>query len=67
MEKVMVEYEEIFSSLIEVPLHYQENHSIDLTLDARLPDVAIPHATTQIESTHVLFEADKETKFTNCI
>ena len=63
----MEEYEEIFSSLTEVPLHCQDKHSIDLTPDAPLHDVAMPHVTTQTESTHVLFEADKETKFTNFI
>ena len=67
MDKVMEEYEEIFSSLTEVPLHSQDKHSIDLTLDAPLPDVSIPHVTTQKESTHVLSEADKETNFTKCI
>ena len=67
MDKVMEEYEDIFSSLIEVPLHYQDKHSIDLTLDALPPDVAIPHTTTQTKSTHVLSEANKETKITKHI
>ena len=67
MDKVMEEYKDILSSLTEVPLHCQDKHSIDLTPDAPLPNVSIPHATKQTESTHVLFEADKETKFTNCI
>ena len=47
MEKFMEEYEDIFSSLTEVPLHCQEKHFIDLTLDAPPPDVSIPHTTTQ--------------------
>ena len=59
----MEEYEDIFSSFTEVLLHCQDKHSIDLTTDAPLPDVAIPHVTTQTESTHVLSKADKETKF----
>ena len=63
----MEEYEEIFSSFTEVPLHCQDKHSIDLTPDAPQPDVAIPHTATQIESTHVISEANKETKFTECI
>ena len=67
MDKVMEEYKETFSSLTEVPLHYQDKHSIDLTPDAPLPNVSIPHATTQTKSTHVLSEADKETKFSNYI
>jgi len=46
MEKFMDEYEDIFSSLTEVPLHYQDKNSIDLTLNALLPNVSIPHATT---------------------
>lgn len=32
-----------------------------------LIDVAMPHATTQAESTHVLSEADKQTIFIECI
>ena len=67
MHKVMEEYEDIFASLTEVPLHCQDKHSIDLTPDAPSPDVAIPLATTHTESTHVLSEADKETKITKCI
>ena len=67
MDKFMEEYEEIFSSLTEVPLHCQDKHSIDFTPEAPLPDVGIPHVTTQIESTNLLSEADKETKFTNFI
>ena len=46
MDKVMEEYDDNFSSLIEVPLNSQEKHSIDLTPDAPLPDVSIPPATT---------------------
>ena len=64
MDKVMEEYDDNFPSLIKVPLHYQDKHSIDITHDAPLPDVAIPHVTTQTESTHALYEVDKETKFT---
>ena len=67
MDKVMEEYDENFSSLIEVPLHCQDKHSIDLTPNAPPPDVAIPPANTHTESTHVLSEADKETKFTKRI
>ena len=67
MEKVMEEYEDIFSSLIEVPLHCQDKHSIDLTPNAPPPNVAIHHATTHTESKHVLSEAYKEIKFTKCI
>ena len=47
MDKVMEEYEEVFPSLIEVPLHCKEKNSIDLTPDASSPDVAIPHTTTK--------------------
>jgi len=32
-----------------------------------LIDVAMPHATTQVESTHVISNADKETRFIECI
>ena len=67
MDKVMKEYEDIFSSLKEAPLHCQDKHSIDLTPDALPPNVSIPNTTTQTKSTHVLFEADKETKFTKHI
>ena len=63
MEKFVEKYREILSSPTEVPIHYQVKHSIDLTLGTPLPDVAIPHATTQTESTHVLSQADKATKF----
>jgi len=34
MGKVLEEYKYIFTSLIEVPLHSQVKHSIDLTLGA---------------------------------
>ena len=67
MEKFMEEYEDIFSSLTEVPLHCQDKHSIDLTPNALPPDVAIPPKNTYTESTHLLSEADKETKFTKRI
>ena len=46
MDKVREEYDDNFSSLIEVPPHYQDQHSIDLTPNAPLPDVAIHPATT---------------------
>ena len=46
MEKFMEGYEDIFSSLTEVPLHCQDKHSIDLTPSALPPDVSIPHVTT---------------------
>ena len=62
MDKVMEEYEEIFSSLTEVPLHCQDKHSIDLTPNALLPNVVTPHVNTQTESTHVL---SKEKKLLN--
>jgi hypothetical protein len=39
----MGEYSYIFSSLTEVPLHYQVKHSIDMTLDASLPNGKIYH------------------------
>ena len=67
MEKFMEEYEDIFSSLTEVPVHCQDKYSIDLTPNAPPPDVTIPPANTHTKSTHVLSEADKETKFTKCI
>ena len=67
MDKFMEEYEDIFSSLPEVPLHCQDKHSIDLTPNAPPPDVSIHPATTHTESKHVLSEADKETKFTKHI
>ena len=38
MEKVMEEYEDIFTSLAVVPLHCQVKHSIDLTPGASLPN-----------------------------
>ena len=38
MDKVMEEYEDIFTSPAWVPLHYQVKHSIDLTLGALLPN-----------------------------
>ena len=59
MYKVVEDYEDIFSSPTEVPLHCQDNHSIYLTPGALPLDVAIPHATTQKESTHVLSKATK--------
>ncbi len=34
----MEEYEDIFTSPAGVPLHCQVKHSIDLTLDASLPN-----------------------------
>ena len=47
MDKFVEEYEDIFSSPTEVPLHYQDKHSIDLTPDTLPPDVAITHANTK--------------------
>jgi hypothetical protein len=38
MDKVMEEYEDIFTSPTEVPLHCQVKHPIDLTLGASLPN-----------------------------
>eukprot|EP00253_Pinus_taeda_P033875 PITA_33875 len=38
MDKVMEEYEDIFTSLAGVPLHCQVKHSIDLTLGVSLPN-----------------------------
>jgi hypothetical protein len=38
VDKVMEEYKDMFSSPTGVPLHYQVKHSIDLTLDALLPN-----------------------------
>jgi len=37
MDKVLEEYEDIFTSPAGVPLHYQVKHSIDLTPGAPLP------------------------------
>ena len=67
MDKVMEEYNDIFSSLIEVPLHCQDKYSIDLTPNALPPDVTIPPANTHAESKHALSKANKETKFTKCV
>ena len=39
MEKFMEEYEDIFSSLTEVPLHCQDKESIDMTPKAPPPNV----------------------------
>ena len=66
-EKFMGEHEDIFSSLTEVPLHCQNKYSIDLTRNAPPPDVTIPPANIHTESTHVLSEANKETKLTKRI
>jgi len=38
MDKVMKEYEDIFTSPAGVPLHCQVKHSIDLTPGAPLPN-----------------------------
>jgi len=38
MEKVVEEYEDIFTSPAGVPLHYQVKHSIDLTPGTPLPN-----------------------------
>jgi putative transposase len=39
----MEEYKYIFSSPIEVPLHYQVKHPIDMTPDTPLPNGPIYH------------------------
>jgi hypothetical protein len=38
MDKVMEEYDDIFTSPTGVPLHCQVKHPIDLTLGASLPN-----------------------------
>eukprot|EP00253_Pinus_taeda_P022785 PITA_22785 len=38
MDKVLEEYEDIFTSTAGFPLHYQVKHSIDLTLGSPLPN-----------------------------
>jgi hypothetical protein len=38
MDKVVEEYEDIFTSPAGVPLHYQVKHPIDLTPGAPLPN-----------------------------
>ena len=38
VDKVVAKYKDIFSSHIGVPLHYHVKHSVDLTLDALLPN-----------------------------
>ena len=38
MDKVVDEYEDIFTSSIGVPLHYQVKHPIDLTPGVPLPN-----------------------------
>ena len=38
MDKVVEEYEDIFTSPTRVPLHCQVNHPIDLTPGAPLPN-----------------------------
>ena len=38
MDKVMEEYEDIFTSPVGVPLHCQFKHSINLTRGASLPN-----------------------------
>jgi hypothetical protein len=43
VDKVMDEYKDIFSSPIGVPLHCQVKHSIDLTLDAPIPNGPLYH------------------------
>lgn len=37
-DKVMEEYKDIFTSPTGVPLHYQVKHSIDLIINAPLPN-----------------------------
>ena len=41
MDKVVEEYEDIFTSPVGVPLHCQVKHSIDMTLGAPLPNGSI--------------------------
>jgi hypothetical protein len=43
VDKVMEEYLDIFSSPIEVALHYQVKHLIDMTLNAPLPNGTVYH------------------------
>eukprot|EP00253_Pinus_taeda_P036687 PITA_36687 len=43
MDKVVEEYEDIFTSPIGIPLHCQFKHSINLTPGAPLPNVPIYH------------------------
>jgi hypothetical protein len=38
MDKIVEEYEDIFTSPVGVPLHYQVKHSIDLTAGVSLPN-----------------------------
>jgi hypothetical protein len=38
MDKVVEEYEDIFTSPAGVPLHYQVKHPIDMTPSALLPN-----------------------------
>jgi hypothetical protein len=38
VEKIVEEHKDVFSSLTRVPVKYQVKHSIDLTLDAPLPN-----------------------------
>jgi len=38
MDKVMSEYEDIFTSPVKVPLHSQVKHSIDMTPGVPLPN-----------------------------
>eukprot|EP00253_Pinus_taeda_P007788 PITA_07788 len=43
MDKVVEEYEDIFTSPVGVPMHCHVNHSIDLTPDASFPNGPIYH------------------------
>jgi len=38
MDKVVEEYEDIFTSLVGAPLHFQVKNSINLTPDVPLPN-----------------------------
>jgi hypothetical protein len=38
VDGIVEEYKDIFTSPTGVPVHYQVNHSIDLTLSALLPN-----------------------------
>jgi hypothetical protein len=43
MDKVVEEYQDIFSSLTRLPLHYQFKHPINLTPGALLPNGPVYH------------------------
>jgi hypothetical protein len=41
VDKIIQEHEDVFSSYIGVPVHYQVKHSIDLSPGAPLPNVHV--------------------------